>query len=134
MIKKELSVSSANDECVECWDRNNNKGHIIDTELLDDGSIVVAIVDNSPEKSSVKKYDNEGKENMSMEINGKVIGMDSKNGNFLVYTNTHVFLYNSKGQLIFSQEAGFEIVDAVCYGEKCIVIYTREKMLSISYE
>lgn len=134
MIKKELSVSSANDKSEECWNRNKNKGHIIDTEMLNDGSLVAAIVGDSPDKSSIKKYDNEGKENMSIEINGSVIGMDSKNENFLVYTNTHVFLYNSKGQLIFSQEAGFEIVDAVCYGEKCIAIYTREKMLSISYE
>ena len=36
MIKKELSVSSANDECVECWDRNNNKGKcIVKLEMID---------------------------------------------------------------------------------------------------
>lgn len=134
MVKKELSVSSANDKSLECWNRNNNKGHVIDTEMLSDGSLIAAIVGDSPEKSSVKKYDKEGKESMSIEINGKIIGMDSKKENFLVYTNTHVFLYNSKGQLIFSQEAGFEIVDAIYYGEKCVAIYTREKMLSISYE
>ena len=134
MITKELSVSSANDKCEEKWNRNKNKGYIVDAELLAEGSLVTSVVGNSPEKSTIRKFDKDGNESLSFEIDGNVIGMDSKNNNFLVYTNTHVFMYNSKGQLIFSQEAGYEIVAAVCYGEKSIAIYTKEKMLSISYE
>ncbi len=133
VINKTLSVSSENDSFKEFWDRNNSVEYIVDSTVTSDELFVSAIVSDNLEKSLIKGYNKEGKESLNIEINGNIIGIDSMGENFMVYTKSHVNLYNSKGQLIASQEAGYEILGAVCYAERYVVIYTKEKMLSVSF-
>lgn len=131
MVKKELTVSAKNDKFAECWDRENKTERIIDAVTLGNGTYAVAFIGENTDESIVKGYDKNGKECFNIKISGNIIGIDAESEFFMAYTNTHIYAYNNKGMSLASQEAGYEIIQATCYGNRYVAIYTREKFISV---
>ena len=94
----------------------------------------MAIGSENADKTTVKMFDTAGKEKLSFDISGNVIGVDSVGDTFLIYTNTHVFLYNNKGVLIGSAEAGFKIAYAVCTDSRDVAVCGEGKLLTVAFK
>ena len=131
---KEMSVSSGKDRENVLWNRNSKKDSVVKASLLNDKYILIAIGNENADKSTVKAFDTSGKESLNLEIEGNIIGMDSEGETFMVYTDSHAYLYNSKGLLIGKVEAGFKIAHAVCTDSRHIGICGEGKLLTASFE
>lgn len=131
---KTLSVSSGEDRESEIWSRQNMQSSIIDTTLVGNKYCLIAVGSDHADKSIIKAFDITGKEILNFEVSGNVIGVNSVGDTFALYTDTHVMLYNSKGILIGSVEAGFKIDDAVCTDSRHVVICGEGRLLTVSFE
>ena len=131
---KEMSVSSGKDRENVLWNRNSKQDSVVNASLLNDKYILIAIGNENADKSTVKAFDTSGKESLNLEIEGNIIGMDSEGETFMVYTDSHAYLYNSKGLLIGKVEAGFKIAHAVCTDSRHIGICGEGKLLTASFE
>ena len=134
MYYKALSVSSGEDKESVIWDRNNMQNSITDAAIVENRCCLVAIGSENADKTTVKMFDTAGKEKLSFDISGNVIGVDSVGDTFLIYTNTHVFLYNNKGVLIGSAEAGFKIAYAVCTDSRDVAVCGEGKLLTVAFK
>lgn len=130
---KSLSVSTDGDKKSELWGRNNMQSSITDVAMVENKYCMVAIGNDNAEKTTVKAFDTSGNEKLNFEVSGNVIGVDAVGDTFLVYTDTHVSLYNSKGFFIGSAEAGFKIEHAVCTDSRNVAVCGEGKMLTISF-
>lgn len=134
VMYKEMSVSSGKDRENVLWSRNSKQDRVINASLLNDKYILIAIGNENADKSTVKAFDTAGKESLNLEIEGNIIGMDSEGETFMVYTDSHAYLYNSKGFLIGKVEAGFKIAQAVCTDSRHIGICGEGKLLTAAFE
>ena len=82
----------------------------------------------------MKGYDTSGKESLNFEVFGNIIGMHSAGDALLLYTNKYIYLYNEKGLLIGTQEAGFEIKGAICTDSRHVAVYGEGTVLSVSFK
>ena len=130
---KSLSVSTDGDKKSELWSRNNMQSSITDVAMVENKYCLVAIGNDSADKTTVKAFDASGKEKLSFEVSGNVIGVDSVGDTFMVYTKTHVSLYNSKGLFIGTAEAGFKIDYAVCADSRNVAVCGEGKLLTVSF-
>ena len=134
ILKCNMSISSENDINTEVWNRESKQEKIIDAVLLNNKQCVIAVGSENSSKTNVIGYTTKGKESLNIEISGNIIGMDSVGDGLLVYTEKDVYLYNEKGLLIGTQEAGFAIEEAVCTGSRYVTVRGEGKLLSVSFK
>ena len=82
----------------------------------------------------MKGYDTAGKERLNFEISGNIIGMHTAGDAVLLYTDRYIYMYNEKGLLIGTQEAGFTIKKAVCTDSRHAAVYGDGRVLSVSFQ
>lgn len=134
VLYKSMSVSSGGDRVQELWSRGNLQNGIIDVALVAGKQCVVSIGNDGAEKTVVKGFDTAGKELFNIEVAGNVIGMDSADDAFVVFTESHIYLYNNKGKLIGEVEAGFKIECASCIDGRHVSVCGDKKLLTASFE
>lgn len=129
-----LSNSSKDDSNREIWNRQNGQNKMIDAVLLNGKYCVAAFRTESSEKTTVKGYDTAGKESLNFEVAGNIIGMHSVGDALLLYTNRSIYLYNERGLLLGTLEAGFEIGGAICTDSRHVTAYGENKVISVSFQ
>lgn len=134
IIYKSMSVSNEEDFEQILWSRDGKQNKIIDATLVDGKYCVAAIGNEETGKNIIKGFDEAGKECLNFEIEGNIIGVDSVGETFMVYTEKHVHLYNTRGFLIGKAEAGFKISGAVCADSRHVGVSGEGKLLTVSFK
>jgi hypothetical protein len=134
VIYHSLTASSKGDINQEIWNRDNGQELITNAVLLNGKYFVASFGSVDSEKTTVKGYDTSGKESLNFEVFGNIIGMHSAGDALLLYTNKYIYLYNEKGLLIGTQEAGFEIKGAICTDSRHVAVYGEGTVLSVSFK
>ncbi|PWM20938.1 MAG: hypothetical protein DBX53_07560 [Clostridiales bacterium] len=129
-----LTASSEEDSDQEIWNRENGRELLADAVLVNGKYLVAALNSENSGKTVVKGYDTAGKERLNFEISGNIIGMHTAGDAVLLYTDRYIYMYNEKGLLIGTQEAGFTIKKAVCTDSRHAAVYGDGRVLSVSFQ
>ena len=134
VLRRSLTASSSGDLNKELWTRNNGQELLRSAVKMEGKYCVAAFGTEGSDKTTVRSYDADGKIRLNLELSGNIIGMHSVGDALLLYTEKDIYLYNAKGRLIGTREAGFVIQGAVCTDSRHAAVYGEGKVLSVSFK